>query len=397
MPLDLARSVGERVAVARRLRGMTQTQLAEAAAVSVSLLRKVERGSRPGTRTVMSAIARALELDEAELTGEPRLVSSRVAETIPAIRRALDCYDLPDDGPIQSLPELRAVIETATTRRLAAQYASLADILPALINDLTRAAHGYTGRDQRTAFGLLAIAYRATDAIADKFGYADLSARTIELLRWAAAHSGDPALVGVGAYVRAETFFADQHPTAGLRALDAASASLDPGGSRDALATYGSPHMRAAVVAACAGLTEAMESRLAEARHVARYLCDGVYCGTAFGPSSVRIHEMAAATELGDIRAVLRHAAGWRPAPTVPAERRSHFYIELARAQLWAGQRAETLASLQAARQVAPQHTRHNPVVHGTASALLRLHRHPSDTLLSFARWAGIARRKAPD
>ena len=140
-----------------------------------------------------------------------------------------------------------------------------------------------------------------------------------------------------------------------------------------------------------------MEPHLAEARDVARHLCDGVYCGTAFGPSSVRIHEVAAAAELGDSRAVLRLAAGWRPAPTVPAERRSHFYIELTRAQLWAGQRAETLASLQAARQIAPQHTRHNRVVHETASTLLRLHRHPSDALLTFARWAGIARRKAPD
>lgn len=172
-------------------------------------------------------------------------------------------------------PGLRAATETATVRRLASRYTHLAATIPGLINELTRAAHGYTGHDQQSAFALLTIAYRAADAIADKFGYTDLSARIIELLRWAASHSGNPALIGVGAYVRAETFF-DQHPTAGLRALDAASASLNLGGSRDELAIYGSLHMRAAVVAACAGLNDAMRSHLVEARDVARHVRDGV-------------------------------------------------------------------------------------------------------------------------
>jgi hypothetical protein len=58
----------------------------------------------------------------------------------------LDCYDLPDDGPIAPLADLRAATESATTRRLAAHYIILAETLPGLITELTRAAHGYTGR-----------------------------------------------------------------------------------------------------------------------------------------------------------------------------------------------------------------------------------------------------------
>jgi len=312
------------------------------------------------------------------------------ARAIPHIRRALDCYDLPDDGPIPPLPDLHAATEKATAHRLAAHYTSLAETLPTLIAGLTRAVHRYTGHDQETAFGLLALAYRAADAISDKFGYPDLSARTIELVRWAAARSDDPALVGVAAYVRAETFFTNQRPAAGLSALDAASVPLVADSSRDALAIYGSLHMRAGVLAACAGLPEAAESHLAEACDVGRHVPDAVYRGTAFGPSSVRIHEVAAAAETGDSHAVLRKAAGWQPPLAVPAERRSHYFIELARAQLWAGQRAETLASLRAARQIAPQHTRHSPRVHETAATLLRVQRHPSGALLGFARWAGI-------
>jgi transcriptional regulator with XRE-family HTH domain len=384
--------MGERIAATRKLRRMTQAQLAEAAAISVSLLRKIEQGSRPVTPGVWSSIARALGLGTATAADEARSADRRVSAAIPHIRCALDCYDLPDDGPIAPLADLRAATEKATARRLAAHYASLADTLPGLISELTRAAHGHTGRDQETAFGLLALAYRAADGLCDKFGYPDLSARTIELMRWAAARSGDPMLVGVAAYVRAETFFSNQRPAAGLRALEAASGPLAAGEPPEALAICGSLHMRAGVLAACAGLPEAAASHLAEARGIGHHVPDAAYRGTAFGPSSVRIHEIAAAAEMGDCTAVLRKAAGWQPSPTVPAERRSHYFIELARVQLWAGHRNDALASLCAARRIAPQHTRHNPRVHETARTLTRLERHPSDTLLGFARWAGIGK-----
>jgi len=199
-------------------------------------------------------------------------------------------------------------------------------------------------------------------------------------------------LVGVAAYVRAETFFSNQRPAAGLHALEAASGPLAAEGSPGALAIYGSMHMRAGVLAACAGLSEAAASHLAEARDIGHHVPDAAYHGTAFGPSSVRIHEIAAAAEMGDCKAVLAKAAGWQPSTTVPAERRSHYFIELARAQLWAGHRHDALASLCVARRVAPQHTRHNPRVHETARSLTRLERRPSDTLLEFARWAGIGK-----
>lgn len=380
--------MGERIATARKLRRMTQPQLAGAAAISVSLLRKIEQGNRPVTPAVWSSIAHTLGMKNTE--SADRSAGSRVGAAIPHIRCALDCYDLPDDGPVAPLADFRAAAEKVTAWRLAAHYTRLADTIPKLITELTRAAHSYTGHDQEIAFGFLALAYRAADALCDKFGYPDLSARTIDLMRWAAARSGDPVLAGVAAYVRAETFFSNQRPAVGLRALDAASGPLAADGSREALAIYGSLHMRAGVLAARAGLSEAAASHLAEARDVGRHLPDAAYHGTAFGPSSVRIHEVAAAAENGDGKVVLAKAAGWQPPLTVPAERRSHYFIELARAQLWAGCHDEALASLCAARRIAPQHTRHNPRVHETARTLVRLHRHPGDTLIGFAHWAGV-------
>ena len=48
-----ARGTGERIAAARKLHRMTQAELAEAAAISVSLLRKIEQGTRPVTPGVL--------------------------------------------------------------------------------------------------------------------------------------------------------------------------------------------------------------------------------------------------------------------------------------------------------------------------------------------------------
>ena len=148
--------------------------------------------------------------------------------------------------------------------------------------------------------------------------------------------------------------------------------------------------MRAAVVAARAGLARQADSHLDEAAATARHIPDNVYYGTAFGPSSVRIHAAAAAAEQGDAETVLARARGWQPPPAVPAERRSHYFIELARARLWAGDRSKALAALHEARKIAPQHTRCNPQARQTLVTLIRLQRHAPDHLLSFAAWAGI-------
>jgi DNA-binding XRE family transcriptional regulator len=158
------RGKGERIAAARKIRRLTQPQLAEAAAISVSLLRKIEQGRRPCSVAVWSSISRALGLKDGS-ADEMRSASYAVSAAIPEIRCAIDCYDIPDPGPVALIPDLHAATELATARRLDAQYSSLADSLPALLTELTRAVHNYTGHDQEIAFGLLALAYRAADAL----------------------------------------------------------------------------------------------------------------------------------------------------------------------------------------------------------------------------------------
>jgi transcriptional regulator with XRE-family HTH domain len=382
--------IPDRIALARKASRMTQQQLAEAALISVSLLRKIEQGTRAATPAVLESIARSLHVDTSQLSGDRHPDTDRVQQAILPIRCALDCYDLPEEGPARPLDDLRAATELATARRLASQYIRLADTLPGLLTELHLAAHTHDGHRREIAFALLVMAYRAADAIADKYGFTDLSARAIELMRQAAAQSAEPLLCAVAEYVRAELFFGESHAAAGLRALNEAANRVDPGSSREALAVHGSLHMRAAVLAASLGKTRQANSHLDEARDAARRVPEGVYYGTAFGLSSVRIHDVAAAAERGDTAGVLARAHGWRPSPAVPAERRSHYFIELARAQLWAGESSGALSSLYEARRIAPQHTQCNPHVRKTLLTLVRLRRSAPDQLLSFATWAGV-------
>ncbi|MGW0807422.1 hypothetical protein [Nonomuraea sp. NPDC002799] len=87
------------------------------------------------------------------------------------------------------------------------------------------------------------------------------------------------------------------------------------------------------------------------------------------------------------VHRALEVAREWAPPPELPAERRSGFYIELTRAQLWAGLPDDAFESLKVARKIAPQHTRDHRWVREDAATLRRLKRADAESLSNFAEW----------
>ncbi|WNV90249.1 helix-turn-helix transcriptional regulator [Umezawaea sp. Da 62-37] len=306
---------------------------------------------------------------------------------IPRLRRALDRLDLPDDGPTRTAANLHGDIIRASDDRLQSRYGHLARRLPDLIAELARAGQLGDATDRRHAAALLTLALRAADGIAFKFGYLDLSARLIDLMRSAAQLAEDPLLVAAVAYVRTETFFATGDLDTAARALELAADHLPALGTASSSAAFGALHMRAAVVAGRAGKPDRAADHLREARRAATVVPEGIYQGTAFGPASLRIHELAVAVELRDPLGIER-AAAWQPPAELPAERRSHYFIDLARAQLTLGRHEDAYLCLQTARQAAPEHARTHPQVRQSLSTLLRTHTAPSSGLLDLAAWA---------
>jgi transcriptional regulator with XRE-family HTH domain len=367
---------------------MTQRELANAASMSLSMLRKIEQGSRRPSDEVLSALADALSIDINHLLGMGGITDGRVRAALPAMRAAIDAYDIPDDGPVRPLPELRQAVDAAVERRLASQYVLLAQTLPDLLTELARAVCVLPEPGRSEAAGLLAAAYRAADAVAYKHGHFDLSGRLVELVRWASARADDEVRTAAAAYVRTELFFVSGNLAMGLRALEHALDAAPPPTSIPVRAARVALHMRASVVAARMRQKGAAQAHMAEAQALVAPVPEGIYCGTAVGPSSLRVHQASAAIELGDGAAVLDLAGEWKPGDQLPAERRSHFYIDLAQAQLWRGRRDDAFGSLQIARKIAPQHVREHPQVRDTLATLVRLQRSSTDTLLGYAEWA---------
>ncbi|GAA3382828.1 helix-turn-helix transcriptional regulator [Streptomyces racemochromogenes] len=381
----MAEHIGQRIASRRRARRMTQADLAREAHVSLSMVKACERGVRMPSASTLEAIAAALAVDASRLDPAYTGTSRRVHAALPAISAAIAGYECAFDPPQGTLDQIRSEVAAAVEWRLAAQYGLIAAQAPRLLGEAL--AHLHRGEAAR----LVVAAARAADAVAYKYGAHDLSARLIDVMRWAAVQADDPVVSATVAYVQAETFLAAHAHRAGQivleRALDATPVPLDDLST----AVLGALHMRTVVVAARADDPDAADGHLREARMLAERLPEGVYLGTAFGPSSVRIHEVALAVSLGrgHIGRALDVARGWSPGDEIPAERRSGFWIEVARAQLWSGDPDDAFESLKTARRHAPQHVRQHPWAREDIATIRRLKRADAKSLTAYAEWIG--------
>lgn len=391
MPGHSALELGKRVETARAASRLTQSQLADASGVSLSMIRKIERGERTPGDTVLDCLARVLSVAPEELLGGTGRTDSRVHLAIPAIQAAISAYDLPDDGPVRPLHQLAAAVQATVDDRVNSRYANVATAIPPLLEELFRAVDQSAGLQRQQAAHLLALAVRSADAVAYKYGHRDLSGRLVELMRWASQLAEDAALDGAAAYVRMETFFTTGQLGTGLRSLRAAADRMPAPTTTALAAATAALHMRAAVVAGRMQAAEESREHLAEAEHLAAAVPERLYDGTAVGPESLRIHRLAVAVELSDpgsLATVVAAAGSWAPARDLPAERRSHYYIDLGRAQMQLGQVGHASESFQVARQIAPQHVREHGQVRAELATLVRLTKGRDERVLSLARWA---------
>ncbi|WP_049580771.1 helix-turn-helix domain-containing protein [Streptomyces sp. SBT349] len=391
MPSAKALEVGRRVAYHRSMHRMTQLQLADAAGIHVGTLRKIERGARGAGDAVLDALADALGIDVTRLHRDQDRAASRIHDAMPALAALLAGHDDPDDGPVRALPLLRTAVSAAVSHRLESQYVRIMRVGPGLLSELLRALSTGTAESRPELARLLVSACRAVDAVAYKHGATDLSARLIDLMRWAARRADDAVTTATVEYVRTEVYFAARAHAAGLRALERAIDHAPPPNGTAAAASRGALHMRAAVIAGRAGDHHSATSHMKHADRLARSVPEAVYDGTAVGPDSVRVHEVSLAVSLGEghLQRALDIAQEWAPPKGLPAERRSSFHIEVARAQLWAGRPDDAFESLKTARRIAPQHAREHRWVREDIGTLRRLKRADAASLTHFAEWCG--------
>jgi transcriptional regulator with XRE-family HTH domain len=388
--------VAARVAEARKLAGLTQAQLAIRAHLSLSLVRKVERGVVPASPTFIASTARALGLLVTDLT-EPRNFHSIRGRYgveqrfIPDLERAIiECENVALDGPLLDLSELANILTRIVRAGRVSKYGDVLEALPNLLRNLyaqslvvTPDRVGYVNR-------LLAQAYYSAMFATYKFGHLSLSAWAAERMYLVAKSSGDPLWAVMGQYGRSQALMFGGSYRASGAVLDQAASELQQSEDPRAMEVLGAVHLSAAIIAARLGDSADSDIRLQEARDLARHIqtTDDRF-DTAFSAANVEIHAVAAAVELSDPAKALKRGDSLDLRGKLYRSRLGHYHIDLARAYLMQGNHHRVVHELSLARQLSPQQTRYHPQVHETIRAVARARRR-SDPVMRLAAWAGV-------
>lgn len=381
-------AVGARIAQIRKQRGMTQTALASKATISLSMVKKVERGHASASTIVLGQIAQALGVDTSRITG-PQDEPEQLHQLVPTIRRALAAVDLWDDTaePLP-LPQLYAQVVQLGEWRRATKYDKIGAVLPTLVERLLTAGqeHG------EPAYALLADAYRASNTLAHKLGYADLSLTAMDRMEWAASRSGDPLLVATSHYLRAAALARIGSGKQALRLLDRTMIEVEPmiHSDRNAAAVWTALHMRAGTIAATLADKSTSEEHLTEAAKVAVSVGDRVVYETVVGPTNVKLHRIAAAVDLVQPGRALKIAETVDFPDGIAAERETYFHLDVARAHLLNRRPDEAIEELYTARVLAPQHFRASTTVKNAIKTAASQQRRASHGLRALANYAGI-------
>lgn len=394
MPAQDDEHAGTRIREQRRLAHLTQRQLAAKIPYSYSLLNQVECGARPATADFIAAVATALHIDAATLTGQPyvtELQQDRLAALVRPLREALDLYDLDLDADAPGRPVEQLVVaadELCRTVR-ATRLRAAATAAPDLIAELTAAAHTAPSTELWQA---LASAYRSAHDITLKLGYHDLSSIALDRMGWAADRASDAQLGAIRQYRRALAYRREGATAIGLRLVASGHKMLDqadPG--RETAAVRGQLHLGAAVIAARARDAALVTTHLGEAGALvtqAGESSEAVHW-LSFGATNTSLHSLSAAIEMRQYTDALRQARTVHESQ-MPTSRRARFLMDRARAEMETGRTDAALASLIEARRVAPEQTRYHPATRETISGLVHAARRVPESLTGMATWVGL-------
>jgi transcriptional regulator with XRE-family HTH domain len=399
--------VGSRVRYWRERRGFTRGHFADLMGRSPSWVDKVETGERQLDRiSVLEQVAEALHLpvhvlldDDSFQRGAQCVDPAEIA----AIRTALQRYDVSRDGvPHHSGEEhapvsparLRKHVDHAWTAFQASDYATLGPVLARLLDEATATA-AHADEPRQTA-ALLSETYQIIASTTRKLGYVDLEWIAAERSLATARAGGDPVVFG-GAVFRVVNALRDNHgPAAAVTTTGEAADRFAAGGSASlsVRSVYGHLLLQGAMAAAEANDAATARHFLGEARTTAKALGgDRNDYYTAFGPTNVVIHEVAAMVELHEWTTALQVATGLHtPQLTfLPKERRANHLLEIARAYSLAGKRDHALWSLLEADEIAPKEVRCRPAARDLIADLVRRSRtRPSPDLTRLAQRAGV-------
>jgi transcriptional regulator with XRE-family HTH domain len=397
-----AMTVGERVAYYRRRRGLSQVTLAGLVGRTESWVEKIENGRAALDRvSVIGQLAKALDVSLHDL--------------LPA-----DVAEVDDQTRGQSVPALRELILSyrAVNARFAAKDRGIAPVDGAALHRLVDhtwtafqdSRFGYvimrlnqalpvayvtshqSGPDARDATRCLAYLYQVAASVLVKLGDLDLARLCADRGDLAVQTANDPIASASLQRSVAHTLLSNAQYGDAIAVVQDGLAEAGNLRSPAGLSVRGTFTFVGAMAAARLGDRTEATSFLRNARSLATQLGhDANHVWTAFGPTTVAMHEVSVAAELGDIRlaAELGKAVDVR---ALPRERQVRHRLEVARALSRLARRDEAEAMVLLAEQSAPDQVRRHFLTHELVHNWIRdPRRAPSPELVGLARRLGHA------
>jgi transcriptional regulator with XRE-family HTH domain len=287
----------------RQLRAgaFSQRELADAAEVSIDVIRKLEQEVRhTASITTLQKIARALDVDLATLFGGSAsfLSADDSGRGTMAIRQALTPVDdLLDEAVLEVLEgqridmdEARRIMTYTWGQYWAGRFEELSASLPLAIAQLRATVQMAHSGDRAEAYDLLARTYWVASCVLSRYGHADSAWLAITQALRACRHGSDQILeAAIRGSVSTQLVRQGRYDEAARVALHAATA-IEPAGdvTLPHLSVYGSLLADASVAVGHDQRVDKARELLVESKAVAARLgVDRNDYDTAFGPSQV--------------------------------------------------------------------------------------------------------------
>jgi transcriptional regulator with XRE-family HTH domain len=390
-------STGQRIARARRRRGLSQAVLAGLVGRSESWLSQVERGTRRiDSHTVLTRLAEVLRVPLEEITGPGDGEDARRAyPAAELIEQAMMRRGIAGDQREPELGNLRERARVAYRSYQATRYDTTARDLPGLIREIETASQFSTIDDQAVA-EVRAAVYDTAAALLNRVGEPLLAWTAADRALSAAEQSGRPELAALSAWRLSYVVTSRKHPQQGLELAMSAAGTLEHSmrsPTPEQLSVYGALHLAAATAASECRDQAATATLLAKARDVAGETGDSNQLGTGFGPANVAIHALSTAIRLGNAReaAETGEALDDTMMPAGLIGRRAQVRLDLATAYAMRKQDSAAVNLLLVAEQFSPQLVRYDRRTRALLTELLRREHRPSTPALRpLARRAGV-------
>lgn len=387
--MDDSSTIGIQLRRIRKVRSLTQEELADRAGLSRDIVAKLEQGQRQSARvSTLMKLATALDVDLSELTGKRNRMAGSDDGSVLALRDALLSpallagADDGHDGEPTPLEDVRAAVDDACRRYWDGDFPTLIAQLPGLIAE-ARFTHSVLGVP---AVYPLAMTYDLTASIMTHLGRDDLAAIGAERAI-AVAYGGDDELLWATLHATYSWILLHQaRPREAEDLAMAMAARIEPSFSAPAnrIAAWGNLLMTALAPAAAGGRDVADYIAMASAGAERLGQRVPIY-NTSFGPATVAMQATHAYAVRKEPDKALRASRRILPGDLAGISYGRHL-LDVAQAHLDSRHRETAVERIEEARRQSPVWFRHQGVARSLVEEIREAETRPSPAVRTLAK-----------